>query len=160
MADFSCFLIGDRIVPVAAADRERWGRIPRGPELRASIRRPRSGPQDRMGRKLIASVTEAFRDGPDGMADVDDETTLTMLQCATGRALVREMTPLEKRVYGDGPVVAFRQSTRFSAMTGDQFTRTLDGWADFLARPEFGWLSESEAGRDALSILRKMRRIP
>lgn len=160
MPSLTAYLLGDRLYPADEASRLRWCRIPRGPELDVSIVRSRSLPQHRMSRKLVASVTEAMRDGPDGIADADDEWTMTTLSLAGGVAQVRPMSPLERRFYGDGPIVAMRRSTRFEAMDSGEYTRWLDGAASFLMLPQWGWLADSRPGRDAMNILAKMRAEP
>lgn len=160
MSTLTAFMLRDRLYPVDEASRLRWGRIPRGPELDVSIVRRRSLPQLRMARKLVASVTEAMRDGPDGIADTNDEWTMTTLSLAAGTGIVRPMSPLERRFYGDGPIVAMRRSTAFDRMDSGEFTRWLDGAASFLMLPEWGWIADSRPGRDAMNILAKMRAEP
>lgn len=158
MPKMHVFILGDRLVPVSEADRQRWSRLPRGPELVADIKKERSLPQHRMVRKLIALVAEAMREGPDGMAEMDDETVLTDLMCATGYAQVRDMTEFERQIYGANPgsKIAHRRSTAFDNMDMSEYGRFADRAAAFLMNVHVPWLAECVAGREAINILIKM----
>lgn len=160
MPSLNAFMLGDRLYPADEASRIRWGRIPRGPLLKVSIVRPRSNPQHDMAWGLISHVTEALRDGPDGLMDADDEGTLTTISLGSGNAHWRHMTPFERRLYPPEPIVAMRRSIRFQNMDGTQFSYWLHGAASFLMMPQFHWLADSRPGRDALNILAKMRAEP
>ncbi len=158
MPKFDAFILGSQLVPCRETDRARWDRLPRGKELQVTIKAERSGPQHRMSRKLIASVAEAYRDGPDGLIDVNDEIVLTDLMCGTGYAQTRLMSPFERQIYhGDAASkIAFRPSTKFDSMDRDEYGRFIDRARDFLMHFHSDWLPESLPGREALQILDKM----
>jgi hypothetical protein len=153
------YLLGDRLIPADGASLARWERLPRGTPhpLEVTINNPRTNPIHRgFWGAMISNTSEALRDGPSGLSEADDEWVLTMFASAAGMAAARPQTEFEQKIYGGGPTVAARFSTRFANMDQTTFMRLVGGARDVLALSGFAWLEDHPRGREARAFARKL----